>query len=162
MKNVLIYQRPVNENLSIELNAAKQSDRAKAYLDILMVGMNQTAPQTVVETAVEYNLYKPAMFMTLQGKLSGNVCKDRLQAAALEAIFSEGNGYGNGDYETTKVGRCSSLSVGDIVADLESEDVHLCMPNGWLLLSHCWLGLGFDTSDNHSADTRNEQQCDPA
>lgn len=145
MKNVMIYQRPVNEELQLELNVSTPTPKSKAYFDLCMIGMGDTDAGLLVQAAIDYGFYKPTMFMTLsdQNQHAEGIYRKagRSNAVALEEIFCEGNGHGRGDYETTSLQRHSSISVGDLVVDLEDGSVTVCMPHGWQLLNKTTLEL---------------------
>ena len=145
MKNVMIYQRPVNEELQLELNCSEPTPKSKAYFDLCKIGMGDTDAGLLVQAAIDYGFYKPTMFMTLsdQNQHAEGIYRKagRSNAVALEEIFCEGNGHGRGDYETTSLQRHSSISVGDLVVDLEDGSVTVCMPHGWQLLNKTTLEL---------------------
>ena len=145
MKNVMIYQRPINEELQLELNCSEPTPKSKAYFDLCMIGMGDTDAGLLVQAAIDYGFYKPTMFMTLsdQNQHAEGIYRKagRSNAVALEEIFCEGNGHGRGDYETTSLQRHSSISVGDLVVDLEDGSVTVCMPHGWQLLNKTTLEL---------------------
>ena len=145
MKNVMIYQRPVNEELQLELNCSTPTPKSKAYFDLCMIGMGDTDAGLLVQAAIDWGFYKPTMFMTLSdpNQHAESIYRKagRDNAVALEEIFCEGNGHGRGDYETTSLQRHSSISVGDLVVDLEDGSVTVCMPCGWQLLNKTTLAL---------------------
>ena len=105
MKNVMIYQRPVNEELQLELNCSTPTPKSKAYFDLCMIGMGDTDAGLLVQAAIDWGFYKPTMFMTLSdpNQHAESIYRKagRENAVALEEIFCEGNGHGRGDYETT-------------------------------------------------------------
>ena len=127
----LIYQRPlINAPLEAELNFEIKSPRAKAYLNLLMLGMGHE-PDTAVADAIKHELYKPTMFMIGMGKQTRET---------LGHIFDAGNEHGNGDLSVEHIRKHSSMSVGDLVVDLLDNTVEVCMPMGWYEL--------FDTTLN--------------
>ena len=145
MRNVMIYQRPINEALQLELNVSTPTPKSKAYFDLCKIGMGDTDAGLLVQAAIDWGFYKPTMFMTLndanQHPESIYRKAGRSNAVALEEIFCEGNGHGRGDYETTSLQRHSSISVGDLVVDLEDGSVTVCMPCGWHRLNKTTLEL---------------------
>ena len=145
MKNVMIYQRPVSEDLQLELNVSTPTPKSKAYFDLCTIGMGDTDAGLLVQAAIDWGFYKPTMFMTLSdpNQHAESIYRKagRDNAVALEEIFCEGNGHGRGDYETTSLQRHSSISVGDLVVDLEDGSVTVCMPCGWQLLNKTTLAL---------------------
>ena len=120
----LIYQRILDETLEAEINADIQSRRAKACLDLNMLGMGDD-PDNVVARAIDCHLHQPTMFMIGMGE------PDR---DTLEHIFAEGNDMG-GEHSPLGVEHiCKhpNLSVGDLVVGLSgTKSVHVCMPMGW-------------------------------
>ena len=107
--------------------------------------MGDTDAGLLVQAAIDHGFYKPTMFMTLSdpNQTAESIYRKagRDKTVALEEIFCEGNGHGRGDYETTSLQRHSSISVGDLVVDLEDGSVTVCMPCGWQLLNKTTLAL---------------------
>ena len=157
----MIYQRPINEELQLELNVSIPTPKSKAYFDLCKIGMGNTDAETLVQAAIDHGFYKPTMFMT-QCQPEANTPSvyrkaGREYAVALEEIFCEGNGHGRGDYETTSLQRHSSLSVGDLVVNLDNSSVTVCMPHGWQLLSN--ITLAFHTLSYQQQFNRTEAEA---
>ena len=128
----LIYQRPlINAPLEAELNFEIKSSRAKAYLNLLMLGMGHE-PDTAVADAIKHELYKPTMFMIGMGKQT---------RYTLGHIFDAGNEHGNGELSVEHIRKHSSMSVGDLVVNLLDNSVQVCMPMGWYELFDTNLNL---------------------
>ena len=131
MLSYLIYQRPMDDSLMKLLVNGHSNPVANAYL--ALTTMRGDTPEDTVRNALMYTLYHPTMFM--QFPFNGS------DEEALEAIFDEGNGYGDGTITTTNLMKHSSMSVGDIVVNLTENHAYVCMPTGWHLLKDTELKL---------------------
>jgi hypothetical protein len=78
--------------------------------------------EVTVSDGLFYNMYEPTMIMH-DTKLRSRT--------PFEAIFDEGNGYGDGSITTVQIRNNPSMSVGDILLELSSGYAHVCMPIGW-------------------------------
>ena len=118
MSTYMIYQRT---NVDIDrLNSHPNSAYATTHF---LLGMpSRDDVEATVSDGLFYNMYEPAMIM------QDTECRDR---TPFEAIFDEGNGYGDGSIKTANIRDRCSMSVGDILYDLTNGYAHVCMPTGW-------------------------------
>jgi len=120
MSTYMIYQRTISEDLSNRINSHPESPIAKAFFAIGMPFKDNV--EDVVDDGIYHGLYEPTMIM------STTFDTDR---TPFEAIFDEGNGYGDGSITTVDICKHQSMSVGDLLIDLTSKQSHVCMPTGW-------------------------------
>lgn len=118
MSVYMIYQR-TNVG-SDRINNQPNSTYAKAYFALGMPTINNA--DSAVHDGLYHDMYEPTMIM------HDTEARDR---TPFEAIFDEGNGYGDDSITTTKIRNHPSMSVGDIIMDLTNGYAHVCMPIGW-------------------------------
>ena len=123
MATYMIYQRKMSEELSNRINAYPKSVVARAYFALGMP--NKDNVEDVVEDAIHHGFYEPTMIMYTEDPSDGS------GRTPFEAIFDEGNGYGDGSITTVNIRKHPSMSVGDLVIDLTNDQAHVCMPTGW-------------------------------
>tara|TARA_R110001599_G_scaffold341952_1_gene563286 strand:+ start:61 stop:444 length:384 start_codon:yes stop_codon:yes gene_type:complete len=114
----MIYQR-TNVG-SDRINNQPNSTYAKAYFALGMPTHENV--EDAVHNGLFHDMYEPTMIM------HDTEARDR---TPFEAIFDEGNGYGDDSITTTKIRNHPSMSVGDILMDLTTGYAHVCMPIGW-------------------------------
>ena len=118
MATYMIYQR---NNVDFDLiNAKPNGTYAKAYFALGMPTRNNV--EDAVINAIFHDMYAPTMVM--------HDDTDTLRTP-FEAIFDEGNGYGNGTITSHDICKHPSMSVGDVLVDLTRKQTHICMPTGW-------------------------------
>jgi len=118
MSVYMIYQRT---NVDSErINSMPTSVYAKAYFALSMP--NKDTVEDAVHDGLFHNMYEPTMIM--------HDIEDR-DRTPFEAIFDEGNGYGDGSIKTANIRDRYSMSVGDILVQLDTGYAHVCMPVGW-------------------------------
>jgi hypothetical protein len=93
---------------------------AKAYFALGMPSRENV--ENAVHDGLFHDMYEPTMIM------HDTETRDR---TPFEAIFDEGNGYGDGSITTANIRNRPSMSVGDILMDLTTGYAHVCMPIGW-------------------------------
>ena len=118
MTTYIIYQR-TNVG-SDRINNQPNSTYAKAYFALGMPTHENV--EDAVHDGLFHDMYEPTMIM------HDTETRDR---TPFEAIFDEGNGYGDDSITTTKIRNHPSMSVGDILMDLTTGYAHVCMPIGW-------------------------------
>lgn len=118
MSVYMIYQRTNVD--SDRINSMPTSVYAKAYFALGMPSRDTVEDD--VSDGLHHNMYEPTMIM--------HDTEDR-DRTPFEAIFDEGNGYGNGSIITRSIRIGPSMSVGDILMDLTTGYAHVCMPIGW-------------------------------
>ena len=118
MTTYIIYQRTNVD--SDRINAMPTSTYAKAYFALGMPSRDTV--EDAVSDGLFYNMYEPAMIM------QDTEDRDR---TPFEAIFDEGNGYGDGSIKTANIRDRCSMSVGDILVQIDTGYSHICMPVGW-------------------------------
>ena len=117
MSVYMIYQRT---NVDSErINSMPTSVYAKAYFALGMP--NRDTVEDAVHDGLHHNMYEPTMIM------HDTETRDR---TPFEAIFDEGNGYGDGSITTANIRNRPSMSVGDILMDLTTGYTHVCMTIG--------------------------------
>jgi hypothetical protein len=114
----MIYQ-PTNVD-SDRINSMPTSVYAKAYFALGM--LTQDNVENAVDDGLHHDMYQPTMIM--------HDTKQR-KRTPFEAIFDEGNGYGDETIVTTDIRKHPSMSVGDILLELTTGYAHVCMPIGW-------------------------------
>lgn len=118
MSVYMIYQRT---NVDSErVNSMPTSVYAKTYFKLGMLTVNEA--DDAVRDGLYHDMYEPTMIM------HDVETRDR---TPFEAIFDEGNGYGDGSITTANIRNRPSMSVGDILMDLTTGYAHVCMPIGW-------------------------------
>jgi len=118
MSVYMIYQRT---NVDSErINSMPTSVYAKTYFKLGMLTVNEA--DDAVHDGLYHDMYEPTMIM------HDVETRDR---TPFEAIFDEGNGYGDGSITTANIRNRPSMSVGDILMDLTTGYAHVCMPIGW-------------------------------
>ena len=118
MATYMIYQR---NNVDFDLiNAKPNGTYAKAYFALCMP--THDTVEDAVSDAIYHDIYAPMMIM--------HDDTDGLRTP-FEAIFDEGNGYGNGTITSHDICKHPSMSVGDLLIDLTRKQTHVCMPTGW-------------------------------
>lgn len=118
MSVYMIYQRT---NVDSErINKMPTSVYAKAYFALGMPTRENV--EDAVHDGLFHNMYEPTMIM--------HDIETR-ERTPFEAIFDEGNGYGDGSIKTANIRDRPSMSVGDILMDLTNGYAHVCMPIGW-------------------------------
>ena len=118
MATYMIYQR---NNVNIDhINAKPNGVYAKAYFALGMP--THDTVEDAVSDAIYHEMYEPTMIM--------HDATDGLRTP-FEAIFDEGNGYGNGTISCHDICKHPSMSVGDVLVDLTRKQTHVCMPTGW-------------------------------
>ena len=60
------------------------------------------------------------------------------EASNLEDVFHMGNGYGD-QSKFERIGEMRSLSVGDLVECVDTGDMLMCDPEGWMCVSYMGL-----------------------
>ena len=118
MSVYMIYQRTKVD--SDRINKMPTSLYAKAYFALGMPSRENV--ENVVHDGLFHDMYEPTMIM------HDTETRDR---TPFEAIFDEGNGYGDGSITTANIRNRPSMSVGDILMDLTTGYAHVCMPIGW-------------------------------
>ena len=118
MTTYIIYQR-TNVG-SDRINNQPNSTYAKAYFALGMPTHENV--EDAVHDGLFHDMYEPTMIM------HDTETRDR---TPFEAIFDEGNGYGDGSITTANIRNRPSMSVGDILMDLTTGYAHVCMPIGW-------------------------------
>ena len=118
MSVYMIYQRTKVD--SDRINRMPTSLYAKAYFALGMPSRENV--ENVVHDGLFHDMYEPTMIM------HDTETRDR---TPFEAIFDEGNGYGDGSITTANIRNRPSMSVGDILMDLTTGYAHVCMPIGW-------------------------------
>lgn len=115
----LVYQlRPdVHETMQYDRN----SDVAQIAFDLMLIN-DSTVDSTVLD-AVYADLYYPTKFIHF-GVLSDD-------SSSMEEVFAAGNGYSNKARVVSINGGGTSLSVGNIVVNLQEDKAYVCMPVGW-------------------------------
>ena len=118
MSVYMIYQRT---NVDSErINSHPNSAYATTHF---LLGMpSRDDVEATVSDGLFYNMYEPTMIM--------HDIEDR-DRTPFEAIFDEGNGYGDGSIKTANIRDRYSMSVGDILVQLDTGYAHVCMPVGW-------------------------------
>ena len=118
MSVYMIYQRT---NVDSErINSMPTSVYAKAYFALGMP--NRDTVEDAVHDGLFHNMYQPTMIM---------YDTETRERTPFEDIFDEGNGYGNGSMTTRTIRIGPSMSVGDILVQLDTGYAHVCMPVGW-------------------------------
>jgi len=118
MSVYMIFQRT---NIDHErINNMPTSVYAKACFALGMP--NKETVEDEISDGLFHGFYQPTMIMrdTQQRKRT-----------PFEAIFDEGNGYGDETIVTTDIRKHPSMSVGDILLELSTGYAHVCMPIGW-------------------------------
>lgn len=118
MSVYMIYQRTNVD--SDRINNMPTSVYAKAYFALGMPTRDNV--EDAVSDGLFHNLYEPTMVM--------HDTKQR-KRTPFEAIFDEGNRYGDETIVTTEIRKHPSMSVGDILLELTTGYAHVCMPIGW-------------------------------
>ena len=118
MSVYMIYQRTKVD--SDRINRMPTSLYAKAYFALGMPTRENV--ENAVHDGLFHDMYEPTMIM------HDTETRDR---TPFEAIFDEGNGYGDGSITTANIRNRPSMSVGDILMDLTTGYAHVCMPIGW-------------------------------
>ena len=118
MTTYIIYQRTNVD--SDRINAMPTSTYAKAYFALGMPSRDTV--EDAVSDGLFHNMYQPTMIM------QDTEDRDR---TPFEAIFDEGNGYGDGSIKTANIRDRCSMSVGDILVQIDTGYSHICMPVGW-------------------------------
>ena len=118
MSVYMIYQRSNAD--SDRINNMPNSVYAKAYFALGMPTRDNV--EDAVSDGLFHNLYEPTMIM--------HDTKQR-KRTPFEAIFDEGNRYGDETIITTDIRKHPSMSVGDILLELTTGYAHVCMPMGW-------------------------------
>lgn len=62
----------------------------------------------------------------------------RCEADNLDQVFHMGNGYGDQD-KIERLERMHSVSVGDLVEDVETGELFMCDPEGWTSINYMGL-----------------------
>jgi hypothetical protein len=114
----MIYQRTNVD--SDRINSMPNSVYAVAYFALGMPTRENV--EVAVHDGLFHNMYEPTMIMH---------DTETRERTPFEAIFDEGNGYGDGSITTANIRNRPSLSVGDILMDLTNGYAHICMPIGW-------------------------------
>jgi hypothetical protein len=131
MSVYMIYQRT---NVDIDrLNNMPNSAYATICFSLGMLSRDDV--EVTVSDGLFHNMYEPTMIM--------HDTKQR-KRTPFEAIFDEGNGYGDETIVTTDIRKHPSMSVGDILLELTTGYAHVCMPIGWHSLD---LTLDLTTAD---------------
>jgi hypothetical protein len=118
MSVYMIYQRT---NVDIDrLNNMPNSAYATICFSLGMLSRDDV--EVTVSDGLFHNMYEPTMIM--------HDIETR-ERTPFEAIFDEGNGYGDGSIKTANIRDRPSMSVGDILMDLTTGYAHVCMPIGW-------------------------------
>ena len=118
MSVYMIYQRT---NVDIDrLNNMPNSAYATTCFSLGMLSRDDV--EVTVSDGLFHNMYEPTMIM--------HDTKQR-KRTPFEAIFDEGNGYGDETIVTTDIRKHPSMSVGDILLELTTGYAHVCMPIGW-------------------------------
>ena len=118
MSVYMIYQRT---NVDIDrLNNMPNSAYATTCFSLGMLSRDDV--EVTVSDGLFHNMYEPTMIM--------HDIETR-ERTPFEAIFDEGNGYGDGSIKTANIRDRPSMSVGDILMDLTTGYAHVCMPIGW-------------------------------
>jgi hypothetical protein len=118
MATYMIYQR-TNVNFDL-INSKPNGTHAKAYFALNMPTRNSV--EDAVVNAIFQDMYAPTMVM--------HDDTETLRTP-FEAIFDEGNGYGDGTISSHDICKHPSMSVGDLLVDLTRKQTHVCMPTGW-------------------------------
>jgi len=118
MSVYMIYQRTNVD--SDRINSMPNSVYAVAYFALGMPTRENV--EVAVHDGLFHNMYEPTMIMH---------DTETRERTPFEAIFDEGNGYGDGSITTANIRNRPSLSVGDILMDLTNGYAHICMPIGW-------------------------------
>jgi hypothetical protein len=118
MSVYMIYQRTNVD--SDRINNMPNSVYAKAYFALGMLTRDNVV--NAVDDGLFHNMYEPTMIM--------HDTKQR-KRTPFEAIFDEGNRYGDETIVTTDIRKHPSMSVGDILLELTTGYAHVCMPIGW-------------------------------
>lgn len=118
MSVYMIYQRTNVD--SDRINSMPTSLYAKTYFALGMPSRKNV--ENAVYDGLFHDMYEPTMIM------HDTETRDR---TPFEAIFDEGNGYGDGSITTANIRNRPSMSVGDILMDLTTGYAHVCMPIGW-------------------------------
>jgi len=114
----MIYQRT---NVDIDrLNNMPNSAYATICFSLGMLSRDDV--EVTVSDGLFHNMYEPTMIMH---------DTETRERTPFEAIFDEGNGYGDGSIKTANIRDRPSMSVGDILMDLTTGYAHVCMPIGW-------------------------------
>jgi hypothetical protein len=114
----MIYQRTNVD--SDRINSMPNSVYAVAYFALGMPTRENV--EVAVHDGLFHNMYEPTMIMH---------DTETRERTPFEAIFDEGNGYGDGSITTANIRNRPSMSVGDILMDLTNGYAHVCMPIGW-------------------------------
>jgi hypothetical protein len=118
MSVYMIYQRT---NVDTDrLNNMPNSAYATTYFSFGMLSRDDV--EATVYDGLFYNMYEPTMIM--------HDTKQR-KRTPFEAIFDEGNRYGDETIVTTDIRKHPSMSVGDILLELTTGYAHVCMQIGW-------------------------------
>ena len=118
MSVYMIYQRT---NVDIDrLNNMPNSAYATICFSLGMLSRDDV--EVTVSDGLFHNMYEPTMIMH---------DTETRERTPFEAIFDEGNGYGDGSIKTANIRNRPSMSVGDILMDLTTGYAHVCMPIGW-------------------------------
>ena len=118
MSVYMIYQRTNVD--SDRINSMPTSVYAKAYFALGMPTRDNV--EDAVHDGLHHSMYEPTMIM--------HDTKQR-KRTPFEAIFDEGNRYGDETIVTTDIRKHPSMSVGDILLELTTGYAHVCMPIGW-------------------------------
>ena len=118
MSVYMIYQRTNVD--SDRINNMPNSVYAVAYFALGMPTRENV--EVAVHDGLFHNMYEPTMIM--------HDTKQR-KRTPFEAIFDEGNRYGDETIVTTDIRKHPSMSVGDILLELTTGYAHVCMPIGW-------------------------------
>jgi len=118
MATYMIYQRT---NVDIDrINNMSTSVYAKAYFALGMP--DKYTVENAVSDGLHHDMYQPTMIMYDE--------TDSVRTP-FEAIFDEGNGYGDGSITSVDIRKHPSMSVGDLILDMVTNEAHVCMPTGW-------------------------------
>ena len=118
MSVYMIYQRTNVD--SDRINNMPNSVYAVAYFALGMPTRENV--EVAVHDGLFHNMYEPTMIMH---------DTETRERTPFEAIFDEGNGYGDCSITTANIRNRPSMSVGDILMDLTTGYAHVCMPIGW-------------------------------
>ena len=119
----LIYQFNLSREAADRINEVgfdgdlgEFAQDAKIQRDVTFFGSNSWEPKM----ASRYNLVA------------------RCEADNLDEVFHIGNGFGDQD-KIERLERMHSLSVGDLVEDVETGELFMCDPEGWTSINYMGL-----------------------
>jgi hypothetical protein len=115
----LVYQ--LRPEVYEVMQTDRDSDVAQIAFDLLLLN-DKTVGSTVLD-AVYADMYYPTKFIHM-GVLSDHF-------SPMEEVFAAGNGYSNRARVVSINGGGTSLSVGNIVVNLQEDKAYVCMPVGW-------------------------------